>query len=398
MLGFVLNTHQQWISRQLSDLGFTVERQVAVHDEGAAIQSAVAEAIERAELVITTGGLGPTSDDITRDLIAQLLGKPLHENPAIVAHIEEFFASRSRGVPASTRVQAMVPEGGVVLWNPHGTAPGLALPTPKGWLVMLPGPPRELRPMVRDQLIPLLAVWFPVPTVFTCNTLKTTGLGESVVEELIAPALGGLVNRGLGIGYCARVGEVDVRLTARGDNSAVIVAEAVFLARELLGVHVFSESQEGLASVVVGLLKKNGHTLALAESCTGGFVANRITNVPGASEVFTIGLVTYSNAAKTEYLGVLSTTLDEHGAVSESTACEMAAGVRLRSGSSLALAITGIAGPGGGSEAKPVGTVFIALATAEGVVVKRFLNQYDRETFKYYTSQQALEMVRRRLL
>lgn len=398
MLGFVLNTHQQWLCRQLSDLGFEIERQVAVHDEGLAIQQAVREAIQRAELVITTGGLGPTSDDITRDLIAQLLDKPLREDSKIVADIEHFFAQRSRQMPASTRVQAMVPEGAVVLWNHHGTAPGLALPTPRGWLVMLPGPPRELRPMFRDQLVPKLAQWFSTPVPFVCKTLKTTGLGESFLEERIGPTLSGLVARGLGVGYCALVGQVDVRFTARGDDSAQLVAEAVRVARELLGSHIFSETESDLASVVVGLLTRQNHTLAIAESCTGGYVANRITNVPGASTVFQAGLVTYSNAAKTEFLGVQPSTLDQHGAVSEATASEMALGAQRRTGATYALALTGIAGPSGGTSEKPVGTVFIGFATPEGVVVHRFLNEYDRETFKFYTSQQALDILRRSIL
>ncbi len=397
MLGFVLNTHQQWLCRQFSDLGLNVDRQVAIHDDGVSIQQAVKEAVQRAELVITTGGLGPTSDDITRDLVAQLFGLSLKEDPRIIADISEFFARRSRPMPASTRVQAMVPEGALVLWNHHGTAPGLALPTPRGWLVMLPGPPRELRPMFRDQLIPLLSKWFPTPATFACHSLKTTGLGESFVEELIAPALSSLVDQGVSIGYCARIGEVDVRLTARGEDSSELVAEAVIVTRRLLGERVFSETQEDLAAVIVRLLTVNSHTLAIAESCTGGYVANRITNVPGASSVFLAGLVTYSNAAKTDFLGVRPSTLEKHGAVSEATALEMATGVRNRTGATYALSLTGIAGPSGGTAEKPVGTVFVGFASPEGSIVQRFLYQYDRETFKFCASQQALDLLRRGL-
>lgn len=263
---------------------------------------------------------------------------------------------------------------------------------------MLPGPPRELRPMFRDQLVPKLAQWFSTPVPFVCKSLKTTGLGESFLEERIAPTLSGLVAQGLGVGYCARVGEVDVRFTARGDDSAQLVAEAVGVARELLGSHIFSETESDLASVVVGLLTRQNHTVAIAESCTGGYLANRITNVPGASAVFQAGLVTYSNAAKIEFLGVQPSTLEQHGAVSEATASEMALGAQRRTGSTYALALTGIAGPSGGTSEKPVGTVFIGFATPEGVVVHRFLNEYDRETFKFYTSQQALDILRRSIL
>ena len=399
MLGFVLNTHQQWLCRQMADRGYLVTRQVAISDSGPAIKQAVAESIERAELVITTGGLGPTSDDITRDLIADLLGKKLFEDPAIVAQIEKFFTARKRPMPMSTRVQAMVPEGATVLMNAHGTAPGLAMPTPKGWLIMLPGPPRELRPMFTNQVVPFLEKVFPKPPAFICKVLKTTGVGESAVEERIAPMLTALVGQGLEIGYCARVGEVDVRLTATGDNAIAIVGEAEKIVRREMGSFVFGVEGDPLDGVVVRMLTESGRTLALAESCTGGFIANRITNIPGASAVFLAGFVTYSNDAKQKFLGVKPETLEAHGAVSEATAREMAEGARTRTGADFSLSITGIAGPGGGTPEKPVGTVFIALARNNGpTLVKNFRNAYDRETFKFTTSQQALDLVRRELI
>jgi nicotinamide-nucleotide amidase len=217
MLGRVLNSHQQWLCRQLADLGYPVERQVAVDDSGAAIEQAVAEALARAELVIVTGGLGPTSDDRTRDRIAVLLGRPLHEDAAVLASIEGMFAARRRPMPRSTRVQAMVPEGALVLPNRHGTAPGLVMDTSKSTidgsarshstlLVMLPGPPRELHPMFLEQVVPLLKRSFPLPETFVCRTLKTTGLGESMVEERIAGPLALLTTSGLELGILRAVG------------------------------------------------------------------------------------------------------------------------------------------------------------------------------------------------
>lgn len=406
LLGRVLNTHQQWLGRQLSDAGWEIARQICVADDGPAIQTAVREALARADIVLTTGGLGPTSDDITRELIAQLLDRQLEWDAAALANIEKYFAERKRPMPPSTKRQAMVPTGARVLPNPHGTAPGLAIeinPNPfradkgRSLLIMLPGPPRELRPMFADAVLPLLRKEFPPAEPFACRTLHTTGLGESSVEGKIAGPLQSLVAAGLQIGYCARIGEVDVRLSARGPKALNIVAAAEAIVREALGQLIFAEDDATLESIVVELLTEKKKTLALAESCTGGLIANRITDVPGASMGLDCGVVTYSNEAKMNLLGVEEQTLKEHGAVSAAVARQMAEGVRRRRNTDYGLAVTGIAGPGGGSKEKPVGTVFIALAWAGGMVVNERFNPFDRETFKYVTSQQALDMLRRTL-
>ena len=407
VLGRVLNTHQQWICRQLADHGYRVTRQVTVADAATDIQQAVREALARADLVIITGGLGPTSDDLTRDLIADLLGKKLREDEAVLANVENFFASRKRPMPEQTRVQALVPEGAIVLHNAHGTAPGLAIevqPNPSrraaktSWVIMLPGPPRELRPMFNEQVLPLIRERLPHANAFVSQTLKTTGLGESLVEEKIAGPLRQLTASGLEIGYCARTGEVDLRLAASGADAAEVIAEAEQIVRPLLGSYIFGEGDEQLETVIVRRLTERKETLALAESCTGGHLANRITNVPGASVIFLAGLVTYSNGAKQKFLGVRAETLAKHGAVSEPVVREMAEGARRLTGADHALAVTGIAGPGGGSPDKPVGSVFIALATPHHTFVLNPVNRYDRETFKSVTSQQALELLWRTLL
>jgi nicotinamide-nucleotide amidase len=395
MLGFVLNTHQQWLCRQLADRGYVVSSQLAVSDRAEDILHAVSEALPIADLIITTGGLGPTSDDITRDQVAALLGKRLVEAPEVLAHIENFFAVRNRPMPAKTRVQAMVPEGAIVLHNANGTAPGLALQAPHGWLIMLPGPPRELRPMFTNQVLPLLEKVLPKPQAFACKVLKTTGVGESVVEEKVEPLLSELFKQGLEIGYCARVGEVDVRLVGRGENGAGLIDQAEGIIRRKMGSFVFGVEGESLESVIVRLLTQSKRTLALAESCTGGFIANRITNVPGASAVFLAGLVTYANEAKTKFVGVRPETLAAHGAVSEPVVREMAEGARRETGADYAIAVTGIAGPGGGSPEKPVGTVFMAVSSTAGTVALKQLNRFDRETFKDITTQQVLGMLRR---
>ena len=407
MLGRTLNTHQQWLCRRLSDLGRVVSRQVAIPDTGPQIQQAVREALGRADFIIITGGLGPTSDDITRELIAELLGCPLQLDAQVLAHIEAFFAQRKRPMPPHNQVQAMIPAGARVLWNPHGTAPGLAMkvePNPfrpgggASWLVMLPGPPRELRPMFDASVVPLLEQEVPLSKAFVCQTLRTVGIGESALQAQIAPAMAPFVSRGLDLGYCARTGQVDVRLAASGPAAEELVGEAASTLRGLLGEAIFAAGDEELESVVVRLLTERKQTLAVAESCTGGCIAHRLTNVPGASVVFLAGLVTYSNATKQRFLGVRAETLAAHGAVSEAVAREMAEGARAVTGADYAIAVTGIAGPGGGTAEKPVGTVFVALATAAGTEVRHQVNAWDRETFKQATANQALDLLRRRLL
>jgi len=407
LLGRVLNTHQQWLCRRLADLGYLVTRQVAVPDTGPAIEQVVREALARADLVITTGGLGPTTADLTRERIAHLLGKPLHEDAAVLARLTRYFKSRKRPMPERTRVQAQVPEDATVVPNPNGTAPGLALEVrpnpfrPDGqatWLIMLPGPPRELRPMFRDSVVPLLRSVLPPPGSFVCRTLRTTGIGESMVQEKIAGPLQRWVAAGLDLGYLARPGEVDVRLAVQGTDAERQVREAEAVVRELLGPYIYAVEDEDLETVIVRLLTERKATLALAESCTGGCIANRITNVPGASAVLLAGLVTYSNAAKEKFLGVHAETLAQHGAVSKPVAREMAEGARRETQADYALAVTGIAGPSGATPGKPVGTVFIALAGPSGTVIEHNLNPYDRETFKQVTTQQALELLRRAVL
>ena len=407
MRGLVLNTHSQWLGQQLADAGYPVARQTAVPDTGPAIQQAVRESLGRAEFIIVTGGLGPTSDDLTRDLIAGLLGKKLREDAAILGRLEAFFAQRGRPMPAGTKVQAQVPEGALVLDNPNGTAPGLAIkaePNPfrtdamPGWLVMLPGPPREMRPMFTNFVLPLLRQEFPLTMDYACLTLRTTGVAESLVEESISGPLAPLTGAGLELGYCAHSGHVDVRLSAHGDGAKEMVAKGETIVRKQLGAHIFGTQDEQLHSVVVQLLKQRGETLVLAESCTGGHIANRITDVPGASAVFLCGLVTYSNEAKQNLLDVRAETLAQHGAVSDPVAREMAQGARERFNADYALSVTGIAGPDGGTTDKPVGTVFIALATARHTFVLNPINRFDRETFKQVTCQQALDLLRRMLL
>ena len=399
MLGRLLNSHQQWLCRRLADHGYPVDCQIAVPDTGTAIRDVVREVMERADLIIVTGGLGPTSDDLTRDYIAGLLGRKLVEDPAIVERIRGFFTARRRTMPVNAHVQALVPEGGIVLHNAHGTAPGLALETPRGGLlILLPGPPRELHPMFDEQAMPLIKQRFPHDSPFVCRTVRTSGLGESFVEERISGLLKPFVESGMDLGYCARNGEVDVRFVARGAHAAATVAQAERLVRATLRSLVYGVDDDLLETVVVRKFTARRKTVALAESCTGGFISNRLTNVPGASAIFLGGLITYSNDAKQTILGVRAETLAAHGAVSEAVAKEMAEGAREKLRADFAVSVTGIAGPGGGTPEKPVGTVWMALASAAGTIAKHRVNTWDRETFKYVTSQQALDLLRRAVM
>ena len=407
LLGRVLNTHQQWLGQRLADDGYTLSRQVTVPDNGPAVCESVQTALGRAELVITTGGLGPTSDDITRGLIADLLARPLGRDESVASHIESLFERRNRPMPESVLVQAYVPEGAVVFPNEHGTAPGLAIeasPNPfragggSAWLIMLPGPPRELRPMFDDQVLPFINKYLPLEKEFHCRILRSLGIGESMVEEMLLGPLQPLMDRGLELGFCARIGQVDIRLSGIGPGMPAIIAEAEAAIRAAIDKQIYGTDDKTIEQVVVGQLIATGETLAVAESCTGGFLGHHITNVPGASAIFAGGVLAYSNAMKQKLLGVKKSTLAEHGSVSKPVAIEMAEGALTVSGADHALSVTGIAGPGGGTPDKPVGTVWLGMASRGGrpLAIRKF-HPYDRETFKHATVHQALELLRRRL-
>jgi nicotinamide-nucleotide amidase len=395
LLGRVTNTHLGFLAQSLLSLGLRVERQVTVPD-GAAIAEALNEAMARAEIIIMTGGLGPTSDDITRDAAAEAFGRKLVFHQEILDGIAVKFSRRKIAMNDLQRPQAMVPEGGVVLDNPNGTAPGLIVENEKTVAILLPGPPRELQPMWTDHALPWLRQRFadrlgPVHEV----NLRTLGLGESRVQMMVEADI-----RALGpveVGYCARPGgEVDLRLIAPDEN---LVRKAGDLARAKLGDAVYAEGLEMMEEVVVRLARAGHKTVATAESCTGGLVANRITNVPHSSEVFRYGWVTYANEAKMTELGVPAGLLEQHGAVSAEVARAMAEGALRGSEADIAVAVTGIAGPTGGTPEKPVGLVFFALATKNGKTqtLERMLTA-QREVFKYTASQVALDLVRRALV
>ena len=394
LLGQVVNTHLAYLGEQLFTLGFRIGRQLAIPD-GAEILQALEESFARKpDVLFVTGGLGPTTDDITRDLLADWLGVKLILHPESLRLIEERFAKRGFVMNERIARQAYVPEGVQPMLNDWGTAPGLYLPAGEKWpaTFFLPGPPRELRPMFRERVTPLLRDLFPVAGDVQCQVYRVVGLGESMVEERVGARL--LALPGLELGYCARSGEVDLRVVGGVDTIALAGA----IIEEALAANIYARNEGTMEQSVVELLRGKKRTLATAESCTGGFLAHRITNVPGASEIFPAGFVSYANAIKTSELGVGPALLAEHGAVSEAVAGAMAAGARGQTGTDYALSTTGIAGPGGGSPEKPVGTVFIGLATSGEVSVSKHFFPTDRETFKYLVSQTALNRLREALL
>ncbi len=392
LLGDVLNTHLTFIAREIFPLGLRVDRQLAVPD-GEAIRAALEENFERSDIIFITGGLGPTTDDITREITAEMLGLDLVADP----ELEETITHRlkSRGIRLTSRIlrQAQVPRGAQALPNDNGSAPGLYLPAGLGGTVtphlfLLPGPPRELQPMFTQTVAPILRQIVRQKEAIACCTYRIVGMGESYVEEAVGEEL--LAIPSLELGYCARMGEVDLRVI----GPVAVLKQADTLIRAKLETSIFSTTGENLETVIVRKLTARKATLAVAESCTGGFLAHRLTNVPGSSEVFLAGYVTYSNEAKSASLGVDPALIAEHGAVSEAVARAMAEGARKNSGATFALATTGIAGPGGGSEAKPVGTAFVALAGGGETVVRHLFFPTDRETFKQLASQMALNLLR----
>ncbi len=396
LLGNTLNTHGAWFGRELFLLGLRISRQTTVPD-GDAIREALEESISRADAVIVTGGLGPTSDDLTREITAAALGLELIEDEAAMRSIENFFALRERPMVDANRKQALCPVGADVLPNPNGTAPGIYVPPRLNGrancaVFLLPGPPRELYPMYHVEVAPRLRALAGIESLNEALVLKFTGVGESDFHQGIDEKLAAIPS--LEYGYCAHIGEVDLRMI--GSPAAMDMGRKIAL--ESFAQHLISDDGSSMEKTVVSLLKAKGMTLATAESCTGGLIANRITNVPGSSEVFTHGFVTYANEAKVGMLGVSADEIARHGAVSQEVARRMAEGALGVSGADIAVSITGIAGPDGGSDEKPAGTAWVGLATRCGETETfRIYHPRNRKDFKLATSQSALEAVRRKL-
>lgn len=402
LLGFSIDTNGAQIARTLAALGVEVVRRSTVGDEADEIVRVVREALDRTGAVITTGGLGPTADDLTKPAIASLFGRELYLDEDILHRIEERFrAFGYRGpMPPGNRQQAFIPEGARILRNDHGTAPGIWLEDERGrWVAMLPGVPREMNGMVADVLMPLLRERVGEdPAVVLSRTLRTTGIGESALAELLGDYARQV--EGLSVAYLPGWQGTDLRLTARGVSAAkarALLDAASARLCERAGRHVYAEDDTDLAAVVLALCREASLNIATAESCTGGMLGARLTAIPGSSDVYRGGVVVYANELKIALLGVEEEDLRRHGAVSEEVATSMARGARTRLSAQIGIAITGVAGPGGGTPEKPVGTVWIAVDFGGSVRTHGRVLIGDREEIRRRACQAALDMVRRGL-
>jgi len=397
MTPFFQDTDSLFLTQKLNELGLEVDFKFVVGDEPESLKLILSDAVEKADLLFIIGGLGPTEDDRTREVLADVLGKKLVFQPEILQTIEKRFKSRGLVMPASNRRQAFILEGATILPNRNGTAPGEWVEVEGKKIIILPGPPRELQPMFEEFVWPRLQ---SLRRSFLCRkVLKTAGMTESQIEDQIKD----LYPResGLKVTLLAYPGQIEIHLTSLAENETLSRQKLNQLAKAFqsrLGVNIFSSEGEELEAVVGQLLRAAGQTVAVAESCSGGLICHRLTAVPGSSDYFLEGVVVYSNQSKVKNLHIPAKIIEQHGAVSQEVAQLMAENIRLKSGADLGLATTGIAGPGGGTPNKPVGLVFVALATSSETTVSRNLFLGSREQVKFQASQKALDMLRRYLL
>jgi nicotinamide-nucleotide amidase len=399
---FRVDTNSLFVTEHLNTIGCDVRMKAVVGDDIGELASVFQGALEWADVIVLTGGLGPTEDDITRDGVARVLRRSLAENDEVVERIRSRFVRRGLTMPDINRRQGLVPDGATILDNANGTAPGLWLEHGQTAIILLPGPPREMKPMfetvVRDRLSPRSK-----GAGLFRRVLKITGRTESDVDATVQPIYGPWTSQELPISttILAVLGQIELHLTARAvDRGAADRAldSAVRALCAALGESVYSVDGSPLEAVVGGLLKKRGLTIAVAESCSGGLLASRLTDVPGSSDYVESGVVCYSNRSKVEWLGVPESMIAEHGAVSEPVARAMAAGIRGRAGTNAGIGITGIAGPGGGTAEKPVGTVAVAVALDAAEQVRTFQFFGGRDLVKFQSTQAALNMLRLMLL
>jgi nicotinamide-nucleotide amidase len=392
------DTNSLWLTEHLNRLGIEVKLKTIVGDDDARLEETIKDATRRSKVVITTGGLGPTEDDITRKITARALGRRLLLDENVLDEIKRRFQSFGVTMPERNSRQAMVIEDAEVLPNPNGTAPGMFLEHNGTAIVLLPGPPREMQPMFTNHVVSKLEQRSGSLRVVR-RMLRVAGMGESAVDEKIAPVYTKYENPQTTILF--NQSEIEIHLTAHGrseDEANQLLDRVVLEIEQQLGNSVFSFHGEKMEEVVGLKLAVGGYTLSVAESCTGGLLAQRLTEVPGSSKYFIEGVVTYSNDSKTRLLGVEPILLLEHGAVSGPVAEAMAAGIRSRAATDFSLSITGIAGPDGGTEEKPVGTVFIAISSEAGTEHRRLKVPGDRNLIRWRATQAALDLLRRRLI
>jgi len=392
------DTNSLYLTEQLNAIGIPVVMKSIVGDDETYLEHAVRQSLARTPLLIAIGGLGPTEDDVTRKVVARVLQRQLVLNDEILAKLQRRFKARGVEMPANNARQALVLTGADILTNNNGTAPGLWVASEKNHVILLPGPPSELKPMFEESCMPRLRDISGGGAMARC-VFRTTGLPESSLDARIAPIYTKYKNPETTV--LAKPGQVEVRLTSRGKNKD----EADRLLKELadqidreLEEFIFARSEQSLEEVVGMYLMMKNATISTAESCTGGLVAERLTDVPGSSQYFVSGVISYSNESKMELAGIPPLLLEMQGAVSKEVAQGLAEGIRNRMRTTIGVGITGIAGPAGGSPEKPVGTVFVAVASPAGTVDRRFLFPGDRQRVRWQASQAALDMVRREMM
>ena len=399
LLGNIVNTNTQFLAEKCALLGLSLYHQVTVGDNRERLTQVIRTALERADILILTGGLGPTEDDLTKEVCAEAMGFSLAEDPHTRKRIEEYFRnSIYKEIPDNNWKQAIVPQGAKVLDNSNGTAPGLIMEKDGKTAILLPGPPNELIPLFNEQVYPYLEKLRP--EVIRSQMVKICGVGESQVEDKLLDLIDAQTNPT--IATYAKTGEVHLRITASAPSPEAadkLIKPVVKEIKKRFGDAVYSTKEnESLEMAVVRLLKKYDLTVTAAESCTGGMLAARLVNVPGVSDVFREGYITYSNKAKRRLLDVNKSTLKKYGAVSEQTAKEMAVGGVFATGADVCVATTGIAGPDGGTEEKPVGLVYISCYLKDKVTVERFQFKGNREKVREQTVVKALDLLRRSIL
>lgn len=394
LLGQITDTNAVFLAQRLAEIGIPLFYEATVGDNPARLAAVLRIALERSDLVICTGGLGPTEDDITAAGIAEAFGAPLEVNETAKATIEAFFAKLNRPLTANQVKQAMLPRGAIMAPNPTGTAPGFILEQHGKIAIAFPGPPNEMHPMWRETVGPYLQA--RSGQVIFSRTLRFAGIGEGALEMELKDLIA--AQQAVTIAPYAKLGEVHIRLTTRAVSEAealALILPVVAKVRARVGRFLYGIDEETLEEVVGRMLRAAGQTLAVAESCTGGLLGGRLTNIPGSSDYFLGGVISYSNALKEGLLGVPAATLEEHGAVSAETARAMAEGLRRATGASVGVSITGIAGPGGGTPEKPVGLVFIGVAaTGAATHAWRYEMWGDRPTVRARAVQQALVLLR----
>lgn len=397
--GSTLDTNSVYFAQKLDELGIKVVGKSVVGDTPEFIEKAFAAGLEMADIVICTGGLGPTLDDLTKEVACKVMQVDMQIVEEELKKLKDFFARRNRPMPECNTKQAMFPKEAIRLKNSAGTAPGMYLSKDNKLVILLPGPPKEMTLMFDNEVYPLLMRDFNLKIGKSePKNINIFGLGESQVEEKISDIMEN--PRGVSIALLAKEGEVHIRLTAEGEDkedSQNIMSDIAGKIVEKLGDYVYGYNEDTLNSVVAGLVKKKNFTMAFAESCTGGLLSKMITDLPGSSEYFWGGMVTYSNEAKQKILGVKGDTLARYGAVSEETAREMLNGILKISGADIGAAITGIAGPGGGSEEKPVGLVYVAVGNREQSIVKKLNFVGSRSMIRTLSAKTALDLLRREL-